>query len=440
MYTDEEGPVPTSSEPEGAVVREHAATSRKRIPLGHATYVLDHSAPRATSTFGFPMSAADEFVLEEGVTRLIGGPRPTEEQITATVLGYRRDVLVARAGHRWSGDPLSPRNVAYVPGDTCGLRASAFQGAYSTLARFVDDPKAEFGPDDRGDVGWEVAYAAVLYGAVPYFVPTMSLLGIAGSETPTTDLFADIALPFPRVAVMFGADLALPPTLVGGEEILRERTVTRDRLLEDRPAEVPAHLVAPNRLHAAMLGRYRNQPVWVAGVVISAGADGRGLDDLVMWLTVTETHDGLVARRSDPGSLSVSHLAPIVHNIAAAVAWGSWREPQQTLELPDDVTSKAFRDALRRGQFRRREPSGAAVGVHVIDVAPPRQASSNHGSSSHASPVTHLRRGHSRRQRVGPHDDWRYETRWISPVLVNPSYAPGPGGVTVYRLPDPNLD
>lgn len=431
--------MPSSSRPEGAVARQHAATSRKRVSLGRATYVLSPGEPRPSSTFGFPMSAADEFVLGQGVARVIGGPSPTEEQVAATLLGYRRDVLVARAGHRWAGDPLSPQNVAYVPGDVCGLRASAFQGAFSNLAQVVDDPGTELGPDDGRDVGWEVAYAAVMYGAVPYFVPTMSLLGIAGSEPPTADLFVDIALPFARVAVMFGADLALPPTLIGGEEVLRVRAPTHDRLRDEGPAEVPAHLVAPVRLHAALLGRYRNQPVWVAGVVIAAGPDGRGLDDLVMWLTVTETHDGLVTRRVDPGSLSASHLAPIVHNIAAAVAWGRWRQPQQALELPDDVASKDFGDALRRGQFRRREPSGAAAGVHVIDVAPPRAASSDHGPSSHASPVTHLRRGHSRRQRVGRRDDWRYETRWISPVLVNPSYAPGPGGLTVYRLPDPDL-
>jgi hypothetical protein len=65
-----------------------------------------------------------------------------------------------------------------------------------------------------------------------------------------------------------------------------------------------------------------------------------------------------------------------------------------------------------------------------------RRAPSAGDGSGRPSPATHLRRGHWRRQRVGPRHAWRYEPRLIPPVLVNPGAGPGEH-VTVYRLPAP---
>lgn len=54
----------------------------------------------------------------------------------------------------------------------------------------------------------------------------------------------------------------------------------------------------------------------------------------------------------------------------------------------------------------------------------------------HASPITHRRRGHWRRQRVGPREDWYYERRLIAPIIVNPG-GPSDDRLTIYRLPPP---
>ena len=422
--------------------KQHVATTRHRLPQtdDRRTYLLDEpvNRPRPLSTFGFPLSAADEHDLQWHLAHLRGTPNVSEDQLKTSMLAFRRDLAIAQAGHRWQGEPLTSRNVEYVPGDVCGLRASAFQGSFQATAGLFQHPDRHPDPDSAEYLRYELAQAAYVYDAVPYFIPALTSLGIAGSEPPSPELLGELRLPFPRIAIFFGADLALPPTLTGGEEILKDRIRYHDDQLRQASTEVVAHRMPPVQIHAALLGLHRKFPVCLVGVLLAAGPDGLGLDDLAMWFTTTDLSKGGVTRRVDPGFLSSARLAVVAHNLAAAIAWGPWKTSDRPLELPADSESKAFREALRRGQFRRREPSGAAAEVWIIDVKPPHAEPRSEGESTHASPVTHLRRGHTRRQRVGPHDNWRYETRWINPVVVNPQFAPGPGNVTVYRLPDPS--
>ncbi len=173
----------------------------------------------------------------------------------------------------------------------------------------------------------------------------------------------------------------------------------------------------------------------VVGVVLTAGFDGE-LADLVMFL-LAEPQAPKTRFHVVEGCLSHSRLAPLLQNLAAAVTWGAWQAPAGGLEVPEDPATPGFRDVVRRGVFRRLEPRGVVGGVRVLDA--PRMLQGSPTSREDAvgsSPATHLRRAHWQRYRVGPRDDWRYEARWIPPVVVNPTQGPS-RRVTVYRLPVP---
>jgi hypothetical protein len=187
----------------------------------------------------------------------------------AALRGYRRDLQIALSSNRLNGHPLTPRNIEYLPGDVCGLRASSTQGGLATTARTFDNLHRNLDDQEASDLAWEAPLAALLYEAVPYFVPALTGLGIAGSEPPSPDLVSEIRLPFPRVAVFVGADMALPPTLRGGEEILRERIAFHDSLLRDLRREMPAHLVPPLHLPATHLALYRGTPLCLTGLLLS---------------------------------------------------------------------------------------------------------------------------------------------------------------------------
>ena len=58
----------------------------------------------------------------------------------------------------------------------------------------------------------------------------------------------------------------------------------------------------------------------------------------------------------------------MLHHVGFTVAWGEWTKPSLDEQLDDDHTSPQFRRALKRGGFRRREPAGGAVGVHILEV------------------------------------------------------------------------
>jgi hypothetical protein len=115
--------------------------------------------------------------------------------------------------------------------------------------------------------------------------------------------------------------------------------------------------------------------------------------------------------------------------------------PEARVSLPGEVGSREWRKAAKRGAFKRQEQRGALVGVRVLDTDRMRQASQHltrrdREGPARQSPVTHNRRGHWRRVRVGPRDDWHFEGRWIPPTVVNQGKSPS-RVITVYRLPVP---
>ena len=387
----------------------------------------EHRHPLAATTLGTAVTVMDEQEIDGAMYEAGLWTRPFLDTLTPR---HHRDWAIAEASGRWSRD-LEPRQREFVPGDVCGLRAAACQGSLVTAQRIQREATTPLNAQDWHRVEREMLFGAWLYDAAPYFLPVTSAIGIAGSHAPDASLLDELRLPFQRVAVYFGADLTIPARLLGADHQLAEVIRKSDEVYRSGRTTYRADEYPPYAIHSSQLALVRGQELQLSGVVFHAD-DAGCLADVVLWLTVASV-PSQDHRRLTPGLLSRSTLRPLALNLVAAAAWGDWHPPDD-IELADDPDSPAFLRQIRRGAFRRREPGGAAAGVRVLDVRRMTVRAAS-GSGSHASPVTHLRRGHWRRQRVGPREDWRYERRFIPPVVVNPGQSND--SVTIYRLPEP---
>jgi hypothetical protein len=185
----------------------------------------------------------------------------------------------------------------------------------------------------------------------------------------------------------------------------------------------------------------------LSGLVLLADQDGHLRDD-VIWLVAANPRPyepwpasldrirGLVR-----GYRSAATLAPLVTNVAAAVAWAVWRESPPMPDLPGHATLRQFRKAFKRNSVRVRERQGAFVGVRTLDVA--RNAARSPSSDrdrdgpGRASPIPHMRSGHFRNVRVGPRADFHYEPRWIPPTWVRGDLEAVDQRIVVRRIPSP---
>lgn len=345
-----------------------------------------------------------------------------------------RDIAIAHASGRWR--PGQPDPSSYVPGDALALRALPVVTDFEYLTRCRDvltDPEA--GRTARLEAASRVEMilddARTIYEAVPHFLDADVAAGILASHPPGQDVLTELRLPHGRIAVFFSDVFDVPS----------------DRY--DWPAEWDHTIDLAGRRcpQKTILGELRARGGGIEGVVLTE-APGGGLTDDVLWLLSAKPDpDRPVDLAQDRlrtvvwGRRSHAHLAPIAENLAAAVAWGEWRHARP-LDLPDDPHSKSWRRAVRRGEFRRREPQGGAGGVRVLDlrrspVIDRPTGPVNGRDVGRASPVTHLRRAHWRLQPVGPKGGERRLTR-VSATVVRP-------GVTatrpsVYRVPAPEPD
>ena len=235
--------------------------------------------------------------------------------------------------------------------------------------------------------------------------------------------------------MFFGGDITVPFELLERDDTLAEVGWRYDQGLLDHGDWVSADDSPASVVAAPTITIQKRQPLQVCGVVLHATPAG-GVDDLVMWLTA-QPENADRPRSIVYGWLSRSMLRHVAINLAAAVAWGHWSIPDLGGELNDDPDARDFRDTVKRGWFRRREPYGGAVGVRVLDVRRTVRQRSEDQGGSHASPTAHLRRRHWQRYRVGPRDDWHYERRLIDPIVVNAGEHRFDEPLTVYRLPLP---
>ena len=416
---------------------------------------------KPTSTFGAALSQADQDALSKAATRagiLPANEKEWSEAMTVTVMpGVERDVALAEASGRWPdfvlmgetqfvAAPDSPQvkltqaapgakplhaPAEYVPGDIVAIRSRVARVALRRLFDAITGARASEGRESGEDL-WAVAMARFAYRAVPYFLPAATAHGIMASVPPDAILSSELRLPYPAVAVFFSSDLEIPAELIGGEEALDHR----------RPPETPSsddRINLPPVVRPALMTIRHHEPVALTGVVLAANPDA-SVSDFVLFIVRTPASK-IYGHSFVEGLLSNARLTPLVSNLAAAVAWGAWTQPPDPLDLPE-ANTREFRKAVKRGSFRRREPRGAAAGVHVLEAPGPTAVGrrEHHPEGhTHSSPVSHLRRGHWRRQRIGARSDWHYEGRWVRPTLVNPEGAQG-RDVRVYRLPIPPAD
>lgn len=391
--------------------------------------VPDRSAVE-TCTFGSALSLVDDVAISRALAAGTWPRLGTKELAQA----MQRDM--ALTDHRWRGVERR-QSGPFVPGDVVRMRALTAAWVLEVRDRSVlaeDDgtPPTQRRPDSVREDG----LLDLIYGAVPYFLPAAAAHGIMASHPPDAELRAELRMPYPAVAVFFGAEFTVPPELRGGEEVLLQRHRRGPNIAEVIAGQTPLEGRAPEHIRFPTLAAYRGEDLAVVGVLLTVD-DEACLGDLVAFV-LSRPHPGGGRFSVVEALLSQSRLRPLVENLAAAVAWGDWQPPAPSLDLPSDADSAAFRSAVNRGAFRRQEPRGVFGGIRVLDAPKMFQPRTDHagdGPGRH-SPATHLRRGHWRRQRVGPRDGWRYEPRFIAPVVVNPGSGRS-DRVTVYRLPVP---
>ena len=117
------------------------------------------------------------------------------------------------------------------------------------------------------------------------------------------------------------------------------------------------------------------------------------------------------------------------------ISFGTWSTAAPLAAPPVGAHRSVMRE-LRKGVTKKLEENGGLAGVQLLTVKPRTPTATRSGEGTHASPVTHPRRGHFRRVPVGPRNDNQHEVRWIPPVIVNPG-AQGTGRIHIYRLPRP---
>ncbi len=381
----------------------------------------------------------------ERTGRLASLNHSTIQDIIGTLL---RDAALHQAIGRWVAGHPDPAD--FVPGDVAAIR-SIITDPLIRAARAVSlhrgDTLQPISPLGQGlgqtRAGVELiltlhparmldqpVLASLLVevgSAVPYFIPTVAAAAVLASRPPHPDLQQDLRLPFDKVLVLFGADLAF------------------DQASFSWPAAFPFDQLPTFGTLEDMVRRGG----YLTGMVLLADTDGRLRDDLIWILAANPNpHQPWPAnldriRGVMRGWRSAATLAPLVHNVAAAIAWGTWQPPPPAPDLPADPRSRPFRKALKRNSVRMRERQGAVLGVHVLDLgrtvaqAHCNRPDSPHDQPSRASPIPHLRSGHFRRVRVGPRDRFHYEPRWIPPVWVQGDAAKAAQRLVVRRLPAP---
>lgn len=173
----------------------------------------------------------------------------------------------------------------------------------------------------------------------------------------------------------------------------------------------------------------------VEGVMLTTNDAGR-LADGVGWMIRTPpvSQGGPDARYLVLGRRSDAGWSRVVDLLASIICWGDWTAPEQmTLDVGAD---RSARRQIRKGKLRRLEEAGGLAGVLILDATRRAPGRSRQSAGTHASPITHVRRGHFKRIVVGPREEQRREIRWIAPTVVNPEGV-GTNKIRVYRLPAP---
>jgi hypothetical protein len=394
---------------------------------------------------GIPVHERD-VVLSHREQRVGGFKDINRAAVRQVVESLLRDARLQAEGGRWT--PGRPDPDQFVPGDVAAIRAVVSDSILVRAGAITVDhaqalhlrAKPSGGLDLVGDreavvveldadrlLERPVAASRLvdLYRAVPYFIPTTAAAAVLASRPPSQTLQQELRVPFERTLVLFGTDLELDRRVYPWPEQFPYQELDRFGVVGELIAR-GGHLTGLVLL-ADDHGHLRDDVIWVVA------ANPRPHDP---WPASLDRIRGLVR-----GFRSAATLAPLVTNVAAAVAWAAWRDPPPTPDLPADPSPRQLRKALKRNSVRVRERQGALVGVRTLDLArnsarTPR-AERDGPSTRRASPVPHMRSGHFRNVRVGPRNDFHYEPRWIPPTWVRGDLDDAEQRLVVRRVPAP---
>lgn len=323
-------------------------------------------------------------------------------EIQAWLLAWARlqDAIKSASG-RWKPDAVQPEPI--YPGDAVAVRFLATPWAWMLGS---NSPRPTFA-QPKEVLLTEVAVASSM---LCWLEPELAT-GLAHSHPPDAELLAAMKFPASLVTVIFGQELPISVEFLG----VSEADVAFAREMERETGGVPL-LAQPEDLR-------------VSGVcLVQSPTGGLGDEALVLVSTGRRENDTNLTRLRGVLPIHVVAGTPVgdmLGSVAAAVSFGEWRTPPA--ELPDfPVDTREFRRALRANRMHKAVQNGGVGRVHVLDLSsiqPRGEGASNNNGTARHSQVTHLRRGHWRRVRVGPKTNWKYEGRWIAPVVVK-GYAP----------------
>ena len=375
--------------------------------------------------FGAPLDLVDFYML----AREVGFPL-LDDDLSATastleIVAHRLKLAEATGRWRLLGARREPWR--YVPGDVVAL------SALYALALLVGRPS-----DDESTPPVYVEdtkLARTLLTARSYWLPAGSEDAVLSSDPPDPDVLTGARLVERACVVWFAQPAVIPAGVVPPQAgvhygLLRESAENApagERTIEQGALAAFASLACVAR---------RPYECQLEGLLLVAHDDGHPADG-VGWLVrcPADQPDLPDERAVVLGRTSHAGWRGVVELLTAIISWGSWTAPEPLVAPPFNADRTAFRE-LRKGQTRRREEAGGLAGVLILDASRRPPSPSGPAAGTHASPITHVRRGHFKRVPVGPKDQGGRDVRWIPPTLVNPTGSDRQH-IRVYRLPGP---
>lgn len=345
-----------------------------RFPSGFDRSRADRYPRDGDSLFGSPRTKTD---LGKWALRAARSAAPRANIAAALA----RDLHLAESSVAWAdGDPTR-----YGAGDVPILRARSCE---RLLASGTEDV--------------ERTLAALALTATPYLVGPVETQFLIAGEPPPKELLAELRLPHPSALMVFGAEFQLD-----AKHAMRLPTWDSD-------AERSAIIIEP------WLSMLADSGGSLFGVVLLADHHSRLSDDLIWMLRLESSGERFLI----PGSRRASALASIADNLAASVAFSGWVNAAG----PPIAQPTSPRPAGAIGDLDCVRPQ-----IHVVQVRY-RTNNARPGGRFGSGTAAHPRRGHWRRQPVGPRGQLQYEWRWIAPTWVGGS-PPADDPYRVYRLP-----
>ena len=256
--------------------------------------------------------------------------------------------------------------------------------------------------------------------AVPFWLPAEH--AVAYPQARPLPEGTDIRLPFPLVFAAFATPWRIEPL---ADDFPADLISTQLVMLHarGRAANVPGASLATHlaRLQATGLTDRNKLPTplealdrfggVVEGLLLAANQDGTPKDEFAWCIAIGHPIGLPIARITIPASRTANGWRTEVDNITAGIAFSCWHDP-----LPSEAPSTR-QPSRHTGRLLARTADIPAVRVLDIDATSPQQQRNNSAQpATNARP--HLRRGHFRKQRVGPGRQDRRWT-WVRPTTVN---------------------